>query len=118
MTKLLTDSLLIANPALSEIPKFEAIAGKAVYLVEHSKAGAVGVALNQNYSKSLEALAVNLPALGLLSPEELITEKVMAGGPVMDDRPWLLGRNTRRYKGTFNNGSLSLHLASVSGQCG
>ncbi|MFL1467895.1 hypothetical protein ACQUWM_15025 [Marinobacter sp. DUT-3] len=62
MTKLLTDSLLIANPALSEIPKFEAIAGKAVYLVEHSKAGAVGVALNQNYSKSLEALAVNLPA--------------------------------------------------------
>ncbi|MDX1757691.1 MAG: YqgE/AlgH family protein [Marinobacter sp.] len=109
MTGFLTDSLLIANPAVSDNPKFENIAGRAVYIVEHSDKGAVGVSLNQNYSKRLEELAGNLPLLAHLSPDQLVTEgKVIAGGPLFIDRPWLLSRNPKRYQGTMGNDSLRL----------
>lgn len=111
MTGFLTDSLLIANPAISDNPKFENIAGKAVYIIEHSEEGAVGVSLNQNYSKRLEELAKTLPLLGYLSEDRLVTKnKVIAGGPLFMDRPWLLSRNPKRYQSTIGNDCLRLNF--------
>ncbi|ROT94519.1 hypothetical protein EB809_19550 [Marinobacter sp. R17] len=110
MSSFLEDGLLIANPALSEMPKFESIAGRAIYIVQHSSDGAVGVSMNKNYSKGLDEIAGISPLLSHLSSKELVTTKVLAGGPVADDRPWIMGRNPENYKSTIRNASLALNF--------
>lgn len=110
MNTLLTDSLIIFNPLLSDVPKFEPTAGMAIYIVEHSEKGAIGIAMNKNYSRSLMAISETLPALALLASEDLATDKVMAGGPLAQDRPWLLSRNRKQYQSTLSNDSLSLNF--------
>lgn len=46
MSAYLIDSLIISNPAISDNPKFSARAGSAIYIVEHTAEGVIGVGLN------------------------------------------------------------------------
>lgn len=111
MTSFLTDSLIIANPAISDNPKFSNIAGKAIYIVEHSDAGAIGVSLNQNFSMSITEIAKKLPSLVSLCADKLITDKVLSGGPIASDTPWILGKNTSHYDKQIFNENLALNFS-------
>lgn len=111
MTSFLTDSIIIANPAISDLPKFSHIAGRLIYIVEHSSAGAVGVGLNQNYSAPFADIASKVPELVSLNSEKLLVEKVFSGGPVAGDTPWTLGRNIKKYDKQIANSCLALNFS-------
>lgn len=111
MSNFLKDTLIICNPAINEIPKFSAIAGSAIYIVEHSESGAVGVRLNKNYSKSMTEISEIHPVLKPLNQDTLLTTKVLAGGPLHDDLPWILGRNFNAYEKSIKNNALSLNFS-------
>jgi putative transcriptional regulator len=114
MSLFLTDGLIIANPALSDIPKFSNIAGKAIYVVEHTQAGAIGVSLNQNFSKPIEEIAETLPVLKLLSSDNLLTDKVISGGPLATDIPWIFGKKTGEFEKQVSNDYLALNFSEVA----
>lgn len=111
MSLFLTDGLIIANPALSDIPKFANIAGKAIYIIEHTKAGAIGISLNQNFSKPIDEIAESLPVLKLLNVENLLTNKVISGGPLANDIPWIFSRKTGEYDKQVSNDYLALNFS-------
>lgn len=112
MKSYLTDSLIICNPAVSDNPKFSAIAGSAIYILEHSAEGAVGVALNTNYSKSMSEIAEAVPAFSGINQNWLLIDKVFMGGPLFGNLPWILGRNPNSYEKTIKNGVLSLNFSA------
>lgn len=109
MQSFLTDSILIANPAISDDPRFEALAGRAVYIVHHDDKGAVGVCLNRNYSKSIGELSETFPPLALVDESTLLSPKPLVGGPVMPDLPWILTSSAADHEKQIKNGSLALH---------
>lgn len=111
MTTFLTDGLIIANPALSSIPKFKDVANKAIYIVEHSEKGAVGVSVNQNFSMSFSEISSKLLPLKALNPENLVSQKIISGGPLQNNTPWILGRNLTSFDKQFLNTSLSLNFS-------
>jgi putative AlgH/UPF0301 family transcriptional regulator len=107
----LTDSLLISNPAINDNPKFSAIAGSAIYIIEHTDEGAIGIGLNKNFSKPMNEIAEILPLLSKVDPETLLTSKVIMGGPLFDETPWILGRNADGYERSVRNKVLALNFA-------
>ena len=111
MTSFLTDSLIIANPALSDVPKFSNIAGRAIYIIEHSDTGAVGVSLNLNYSMPISEAAENFPILASLTSENLLSDKIMAGGPIADNAPWILGKQLNPYDKQVSNEHLAINFS-------
>lgn len=112
MSGYLTDTLIISNPAINEIPKFAAIAGSAVYILHHDSDGAIGVRLNKNYAKTVAEIGAEfLPAFALVDPESLITAKTIFGGPVGENLPWILGRNLQVYEQQVRNSVLALNFS-------
>ncbi len=111
MTSFLTDNLIIANPAISDNAKFESIANKAIYIIEHSKAGTVGISLNQAFSVSFHELAEKISTLKTIDPEQLLTDKVLSGGPIASDMPWILSTNIGQYEKQFSNERLALNFS-------
>ncbi|MCE9688245.1 YqgE/AlgH family protein [Shewanella sp. AS16] len=111
MTSFLTDSLIIANPAISDIPKFSNIAGRAIYIIEHSDAGAIGVSLNQSFSTPIDKLAKELPALVNVDFDSLLSPKVLSGGPIAGDTPWILGKKMTQYDKQIANGVLAMNFS-------
>lgn len=114
MQTFLADGLIIANPAISDMPKFSDIAGRAIYIVEHSTEGGIGVSLNQNFSMPLEEIADNLPILNKLRADYLLTPKVISGGPLEADTPWILGRKSEVFEKQFSTSSLALNFSDES----
>lgn len=114
MSLFLTDGLIIANPALSDIPKFANIAGKAIYIVEHTKSGVIGISLNQNFSKPIDEIAESLPALKLIEAGNLLTNKVIMGGPIANDVPWIFSRKTGEYEKQISNDCLALNFSDLA----
>jgi len=111
MASFLTDTLIISNPALSDIPKFSNIAGCAIYIIEHSANGAIGICLNKAYSKSFTEIAETVPTLSKLTEESLLIPKVIMGGPLFSDAPWILGRNPTHHEKSIQNNVLSMNFA-------
>ena len=114
MTDFLTDKILIANPATSEIPRFANLAGQLVYIVSHSKENAIGICINKNYSKSIEEISENIKEFRQLNAPELASPKVFAGGPVMTNLPWLLTTNLKKQDHQIKNRSFALNMSSTA----
>ncbi|GAL04044.1 UPF0301 protein YqgE [Photobacterium aphoticum] len=111
MASFLTDSIIIANPAIGDVPKFKPIANRLVYIVEHNKDGAVGVSLNNNYIKPFNEIAEVLTVLKSVDPSMLLNDKLFGGGPLFTDRAWILGKNKGKYSETLTNDHLSLNFS-------
>ncbi len=111
MKGFLTDSLIIANPAISDNPKFSNIAGKAVYIVEHSEKGAIGISLNKSFSMPFDEISQKLPILANIAPDELLSNKILEGGLITNDTPWVLGRNTQPYDKQSRTEILTLNFS-------
>src|SRR5690554_2837804 len=114
MSLFLTDGLIIANPALSDIPKFSNIAGRAVYIIEHSKAGAIGICLNQNFSKTFEEIAEILPYLSKLTTQDLLTNNVISVDPIENDIPWIISKKVAEYDKQVSNDYLALNFSELA----
>jgi len=110
----LSDGLLIANPALDDVAGFEFMSGRMVYIVEHSQEGAIGVALNKNFTHSFNDLAETVPALRKVGADNLLTDKVMCGGPVGDTVAWLLRTKEDGLPNSFSNDFCTLSLGEDS----
>jgi putative transcriptional regulator len=106
-----TDSILISNPAINDIPKFKEIAGSLIYIIHHDDQGAVGVSLNKNFSKTVSEIGNDLAEFALINEEQLLSPKTIFGGPVAPNTPWILGRNMEQYPQQFKNSSISLNFS-------
>ncbi|MGF1686578.1 YqgE/AlgH family protein [Photobacterium japonica] len=111
MASFLTDCIIVANPAIGDVPKFKPIANRLVYIVEHNKDGAVGVSLNNNYIKPFNEIADVLPVLKAVDPAALLNDKLFGGGPLFTDRAWILGKNKTKYSETLGNDHLALNFS-------
>jgi putative transcriptional regulator len=112
MTGYLTDTLLISNPAISDVPKFSAIANSAIYIIHHNAEGAVGIGVNTSYSATVTEAGKDLPNFLLVDKDTLLTEKLICGGPIGGNMPWILGNNFEQYDQQVKNASLALNFSS------
>ena len=110
MSSFLKGTLIITNPAINDIPKFSAIAGSAIYIAEHSAEGAIGISLNKSYSKQFAEIAELVPAFKALDEDALLTPRVLVGGPLFEDMPWVLGRNPNTYEKSVTYEDLTLNF--------
>ncbi len=111
MSGFLTDNVLIANPAISDLPQFAASAEKLIYVVHHGDDGAVGVCLNEYFGKPLADLSEQYEILASVSPLSLASVTVHSGGPLATKLPWILSRAVDIYPHQINNNSLSLNFS-------
>lgn len=99
---------------MPEDPQDSPTARRAVYVIEHSEKGGIGVCLNKNFSKSMAEIAESIPSLASLLDKQLMTEKVMAGGPVAGNIPWILSKNLDTFDSQFRNDSLSINFSTAA----
>lgn len=111
MSGFLTDNVLIANPATTDLPQFAASAEKLIYVVHHGDDGAVGVCLNEYFAKPLADLSEQYEILASVSPLSLASVTVHSGGPLATELPWILSRAVDIYPHQINNKSLSLNFS-------
>jgi putative transcriptional regulator len=81
----LADHFLIAMPSMQD-PVF---GGAVVYVCEHNDNGVLGVIINKPTDMTLKALfeRIDVPVVAVLPP---VDAPVMFGGPVQDDRGFVL----------------------------
>jgi putative transcriptional regulator len=84
----LTDHFLIAMPAMTD-PNF---AGTLIYIVEHGKKGAMGVVINRPIELTMSDLFNRIDLK--LQDQPISTQAVLLGGPVQNDRGFVLHRPT------------------------
>ncbi len=87
--KHLAGQLLVAMPGLRD-PRFTQA---VIYLCEHSSEGAMGIVINQPMELPLEQM---FRQLDLECPEQLRTQPLLLGGPVQQQRGFILHSNTIR----------------------
>ena len=95
----LTHHFLIAMPGLED----ESFARSVIYLCEHSERGALGLIINKPTDMTMETLfdRVDLKlAEGLRAT--VVDEPIMFGGPVQDDRGFVLHSPGGRYSSSLN----------------
>ncbi len=84
----LTDHFLIAMPAMTD-PNF---AGTLIYVVEHGKKGAMGVVVNRPIELTMADLFERIDLKLIQHP--IAQQSVLLGGPVQNDRGFVLHRPT------------------------
>ncbi|MGB7300436.1 MAG: YqgE/AlgH family protein [Burkholderiaceae bacterium] len=98
----LSSHFLIAMPGMDD-PNFD---GTLVLIAEHSKQGATGLVVNRPIGMRLESL---FDGINLSLPGPQADQPVLYGGPVHDDRGFVLHRPDGRWKSTISiNSNLSL----------
>ena len=91
----LTNHFLIAMPNMAD-PNFS---GTLTYIADHGKEGALGVVLNRPISLDLSML---FEQIGLTLPEGLRDQIVYLGGPVQQERGFVLHTPGQPYSSTLN----------------
>ena len=94
----LANHFLIAMPSIDD-PVF---GGAVVYVCEHNEKGVLGVVINKPTDMTLEVLFERIDlklADGLRSP--MVNEPIMFGGPVQDDRGFVLHSPRARYSSSL-----------------
>ena len=82
----LTDHLLLAMPLMTD-PNFS---GTVIYIVEHSEKGAMGLVLNRTLELTVSDLFERIDLK--CAQEPLANQPVLLGGPVHNDRGFVLHR--------------------------
>lgn len=82
----LTDHLLLAMPLMTD-PNFS---GTVIYIVEHSEKGAMGLVLNRTLELTVSDLFERIDLK--CDQEPLANQPVLLGGPVHNDRGFVLHR--------------------------
>jgi putative transcriptional regulator len=85
--KHLRGQLLLAMPGLAD----SGFAHAVVYICEHTPEGAMGLIVNQPINVPLKQI---FSQLDLPCPEKLNTQQLLLGGPVQQERGFILHRNT------------------------
>ncbi len=92
----MTDSSMLKNHFLLSMPHLESdyFSASLIYLCDHNKDGAMGLVVNKPTDLELKDI---LQQLELISEEtEFVKEPVFLGGPVAEDRGFLLHRKDQR----------------------
>src|SRR5471030_598027 len=94
----LANHFLIAMPAMQD-PVF---GGTVVYICEHNDNGVLGVVINKPTDMTMEVLfdRIDLKLSDSLSPG-VVNEPIMFGGPVQDDRGFVLHTPGTRYSSSL-----------------
>jgi putative transcriptional regulator len=102
----LANHFLIAMPTMQD-PMF---GGSVVYLCEHNEAGAMGVIINKPTEMNIETLLDRIDIKVDLTPEirQETKKLVMFGGPVQDDRGFVLHAPISNFTSTLK---ISDHVA-------
>ncbi|HEU4852241.1 MAG TPA: YqgE/AlgH family protein [Telluria sp.] len=95
----LANHFLIAMPAVED-PIF---GGTVVYICEHNEKGVLGVVINKPTDMTMEILfeRIDLKLADDMRPS-VENEPIMFGGPVQDDRGFVLHTPGRRYSSSLN----------------
>ena len=94
----LANHFLIAMPAMQD-PIF---GGTVVYVCEHNENGVLGVVINKPTDMTMEVLFDRIDLkLAAGSDAPIITEPIMFGGPVQDDRGFVLHTPGARYSSSL-----------------
>lgn len=91
----LTNHFLIAMPNMAD-PNFS---GTLTYIADHNEQGALGVVVNRPIDLDLSAL---FEQIGLSLPEGLRGQIVYLGGPVQQERGFVLHTPSQPYSSTLN----------------
>ena len=100
----LTNHFLLAMPTLQR----DYFAATLTFICEHSSDGAMGIVVNQPSDLSVFELLTNL---GLQPHQRWIENPVIAGGPVSQDRGFMLYGGEAIYESSLT-GSEGIHLTS------
>lgn len=94
----LANHFLIAMPAMQD-PVF---GGTVVYVCEHNENGVLGVVINKPTDMTMQVLfeRIDLEPEGTLAPS-IVDEPIMFGGPVQDDRGFVLHTPGARYSSSL-----------------
>ena len=94
----LANHFLIAMPAMQD-PVF---GGTVVYVCEHNENGVLGVVINKPTDMTMEVLFDRIDLkLATGSDTPIINEPIMFGGPVQDDRGFVLHTPGARYSSSL-----------------
>lgn len=94
----LANHFLIAMPAMQD-PVF---GGTVVYVCEHNENGVLGVVINKPTDMTMEVLFDRIDLkLAAGSDTPIINEPIMFGGPVQDDRGFVLHTPGARYSSSL-----------------
>ena len=95
----LANHFLIAMPTMDD-PIF---GGAVVYVCEHNEKGVLGVVINKPTDMTMEVLfdRIDLKVADSLRPA-VVDEPIMFGGPVQDDRGFVLHSPSGRYSSSLN----------------
>ncbi|MDQ4626399.1 YqgE/AlgH family protein [Janthinobacterium lividum] len=94
----LANHFLIAMPAMQD-PIF---GGTVVYVCEHNENGVLGVVINKPTDMTMEVLFDRIDLkLAAGSDKPIINEPIMFGGPVQDDRGFVLHTPGARYSSSL-----------------
>ena len=94
----LANHFLIAMPAMQD-PIF---GGTVVYVCEHNENGVLGVVINKPTDMTMEVLFERIDLkLAAGSDAPIINEPIMFGGPVQDDRGFVLHTPGARYSSSL-----------------
>lgn len=98
----LANHFLIAMPTMHD-PLFD---GTVIYICEHNERGALGIVINKPTDMNIESLLARINIKLEATPENVqITKKlVMFGGPVQDDRGFVLHTPFKNYSSTIKIG--------------
>ncbi len=91
----LTNHFLIARPNMAD-PNFS---GTLTYIADHNEQGALGVVVNRPIDLDLSVL---FEQIGLSLPEGLHAQIVYLGGPVQQERGFVLHTPAQAYSSTLN----------------
>ncbi|HEV7815245.1 MAG TPA: YqgE/AlgH family protein [Janthinobacterium sp.] len=94
----LANHFLIAMPSVQD-PVF---GGTVVYVCEHNENGVLGVVINKPTDMTMQVLfeRIDLP-VSVELPEPMVDEPIMFGGPVQDDRGFVLHTPGARYSSSL-----------------
>jgi len=94
----LANHFLIAMPSMED-PVF---GGTVVYVCEHNENGVLGVVINKPTDMTMEVLFERIDLqLSNGLPEPMVHEPIMFGGPVQDDRGFVLHTPGARYSSSL-----------------
>jgi putative transcriptional regulator len=93
----LANHFLIAMPSMQD-PVF---GGTVVYVCEHNENGVLGVVINKPTDMTMEVLFERIDLEVTAGREQLTSQPIMFGGPVQDDRGFVLHTPGARYSSSL-----------------
>ena len=93
----LANHFLIAMPSMQD-PVF---GGTVVYVCEHNENGVLGVVINKPTDMTMEVLFERIDLEVTAGREQLTSKPIMFGGPVQDDRGFVLHTPGARYSSSL-----------------